>query len=74
MYEIKKASIKRVRWMGERDLKVRYYTTYFSRTEKRNQFGYVFAVHETVELYIKEFNSISEKLAVIRIDTKLINI
>lgn len=38
------------------------------------QFGCGFAIHETIEPYIMEFNPISERLAVLRFDTEHINI
>ncbi|KAL4148000.1 hypothetical protein QTP88_002308 [Uroleucon formosanum] len=42
--------------------------------EERHIFGSGFAVHETLEPYIKEFNPVSERIAVLRVDTKPLNI
>ncbi|XP_025421252.1 craniofacial development protein 2-like [Sipha flava] len=74
VYKIKVAGIQEVRWAGKGQLKVGKNIIYFSGMEERHQFGCGFAVHETKELHIKEFNPISERLAVLRIDTKPINI
>lgn len=37
-------------------------------------FGCGFAVHESLEPYVKEFNPISERISLIRVDTKPLNI
>lgn len=42
--------------------------------EERHIFGSGFAVHETLEPYIKEFSPVSERIAVLRVDTKPLNI
>lgn len=74
VYKIKVAGIQEVRWAGKGQLKVGKYIIYFSGMEERHQFGCGFTVHETIEPLIKEFNPISKRLAVLRIDTKTINI
>ena len=42
--------------------------------EERHAFGCGFAVHESLEPYIKEFNPISERITLLRVDTKPLNI
>jgi len=42
--------------------------------EKRHYFGCGFAAHETLEPYSKEFNPISERINLLRVDTKPLNI
>jgi len=74
VYKIKVAGIQEVRWAGKGQLNVGKYIIYSSGMEERHQFGCGFAVHETIEPYIKKFNPISERLAVLRIDTEPINI
>lgn len=37
-------------------------------------FGCGFAVHETLEPHVKEFNPVSERIAILRVDTKPLNI
>ncbi|XP_025404801.1 craniofacial development protein 2-like [Sipha flava] len=74
VYKIKVAGIQEVRWAGKGQLKERRYIIYFSGMEERYQNGCGFVVHETIEPYIKEFNPILERLAVLKIDTAPINI
>lgn len=48
---------------------------YFSGMEKGHYSGCGFAAHETLEhSYLKEFNPISERINLLRVDTKPLNI
>lgn len=47
---------------------------YFSGMEMGHYFGCGFAVHETLEPYLGEFNPISERINLLRVDTKPLNI
>jgi len=47
---------------------------YFSGMEEGHSFGCGFVVHETLEPYVKEFNPISERITLLRVDTKPLNI
>lgn len=73
-YKIKIIGIQEVRWAGKRQIKLEKYIIYFSGMKERHQFGYGFTIYETIEPYIKEFNHISERLAILKIDTVPINI
>jgi len=42
--------------------------------EMGHYFGCGFAVHETLEPYLGEFNPISERINLLRVDTKPLNI
>lgn len=42
--------------------------------KERHSFGSGFAVHETQEPYIKEFNPVSERIAILQVDTKSLKI
>jgi len=42
--------------------------------EERHFLGSGFDVHETLEPFIKEFNPVSERIAVLRVDIKPLNI
>lgn len=46
----------------------------FLRCERKTSVWVDFIVYETIEPYLKEFNSISGRLAVLKIDTIPINI
>ncbi|XP_015371362.1 PREDICTED: craniofacial development protein 2-like [Diuraphis noxia] len=73
-YGIHIAALQEIRWSGNGQLKVGKYIIYFSGMEERHIFGSGFTVHETLEPYIKEFNPVSERIAVLRVDTKPLNI
>ncbi|KAL4089543.1 hypothetical protein QTP88_024563 [Uroleucon formosanum] len=73
-YGIHIAALQEIRWSGNGQLKVGKYIIYFSGMEERHIFESGFAVHETLEPYIKEFNPVSERIAVQRVDTKPLNI
>ncbi|KAL4149145.1 hypothetical protein QTP88_003151 [Uroleucon formosanum] len=63
-----------IRWSGDGQYINGKYIIYFSRMEERHIFGRGFAVHETLEPYIKEFNPVSERIVALRVDTKPLNI
>jgi len=66
--------LQEIRWSGNGQIKVGKYIIYFSGMEERHIFGSDFAVHETLGPYIKEFNPVTERIAVLRVDTKPLNI
>ncbi|XP_008181591.1 uncharacterized protein LOC103308977 [Acyrthosiphon pisum] len=74
IYGIHIAALQKIRWSGNGQLKVEKYIIYFSRMEERNRFGSGFAVHESLEPCIIEFNPVSERIAVLRVDTQPLNI
>lgn len=74
MYGIKIAVLQEICWTGMRLLKVGEYVIFFSRLENRHSFGIGFAVHKSLEPYIREFNPVSERIAVLRVNTTLIKI
>jgi len=54
-------------------LKVGEYVIFFSELENRHSFGTGFAVHKSLEPYVREFNPVSERIAVLRVNTTPIN-
>jgi len=60
--------------VGNGQLKVGRYIIYFSGMVERHIFGSGFAVHESLEPYIKEFNLVSKRIAVLRFNTNSLNI
>lgn len=42
--------------------------------KERHYFGCGFAVHTTLEPYVKEFNFVTKKIVILKIDTKPLNI
>ncbi|KAL4126110.1 hypothetical protein QTP88_010339 [Uroleucon formosanum] len=73
-YGIQITALQEIRWPGKGQLKVGKYIVYFSGMEEGHAFGCGFAVHESLEPYVKEFNPISERITLLRVDTKPLNI
>jgi exonuclease III len=73
-YGIHIAVLQEIRWSGNGQIKEGKYVIYFSGMEGRHIFGSRFAVHETLEPYLREFNPVSERIAVLHVDTKPLNI
>jgi len=73
-YGIQIVALQEIRWPGNGQLKVGKYIVYFSGMEEGHSFGCGFAVHETLEPYVKEFNPISERMTLLRVDMKPLNI
>jgi len=68
-YGIKIAALQEIRWTGARQLKVGKYVIFYSEMESSHFLGSGFAVHESLEPYVSEFNPVSERIAVLRINT-----
>jgi exonuclease III len=72
-YGIKVAALQEIRRTGAGQLKVGEYVIFYSGLESSHFFGSGFAVHESLEPYVREFNPVSERIAVLRINTTPIN-
>jgi hypothetical protein len=72
-YGIKVVALQEIRWMGAGQLKVGEYVIFYSGLESSHFFGSGFAVHESLEPYVREFNPVSERIAVLRINTTPLN-
>ncbi|KAE9522281.1 hypothetical protein AGLY_017324 [Aphis glycines] len=72
-YEIKIAALQKIRWTGTGQLKVGEYVIFYSGLENRHFFGTGFAIHKSLEPYVREFNPVSERILVLRVDTTPIN-
>lgn len=55
-------------------MKIGHYIICLSGLADRHHFGSGFAVYENIEPYIKEFNPVSERMAILRFNTKPLNI
>lgn len=67
-------ALQEIGWMGIGQLNVRDYVTFFSELENRHSFGTDFAIHKPLEPHIREFNPVSERIAVLKVNTTPINI
>lgn len=65
MYEIKIVALQEIQWMSVGQLKVGEYIIFYSEMKNRYSFGSGFAVHKSLEPYIREFNPVLEKIAVL---------
>jgi len=75
MYGIQVIALHEIRWPRRGQLKLgRKYVMYFSSIEKRHSFGCGIAVYETLKPYLKEFNPISERINLLRVNMKSLNI
>jgi len=73
-YGIKIAAFQEIRWMDAGQLNIGEYIIFYSGMENSNHFGSGFAVHESLETHIREFNPVSERIAFLRINTIPLNI
>jgi len=62
-YKIQIIALHEIRWPGKSQLKVGKYIVYFSGMGEGHALGCGFAMHESLEPSVKEFNPISERLA-----------
>jgi len=73
-YTIDIAALQEIRWTGVEQIKVGHYIIYFSGLVDRHHFRTGFAVHEKLEPYVKEFISVSERIACLKLNTTPLNI
>lgn len=50
-------------------MKVGEYVIFYSGLKNRHFFGTGFAIHKSLEPYVREFNPVSERISVLRVDT-----
>lgn len=68
-YSIDVAALQEIRWTGIRQIKVGYCVMFFSELTDRHCFGSDFVLHEKLKLCAKEFNTISERMAILKFNT-----
>jgi hypothetical protein len=73
-YKVKIAALQEIRWNGTGQVTVKDYEIYFSGMVDRHSFESGFAVHKSMVPYIKEFRPISERIAVMRIKSRPIDL
>ncbi|KAL4090324.1 hypothetical protein QTP88_025183 [Uroleucon formosanum] len=73
-YKIDVAAIQEVRWLDVGQINVGEYVIYYSGSQSSHHFGSGFAVHRKLVPHVIEFRPISDKLSLLMIDTKPINI
>jgi len=73
-YKFKVGELQEIRWKVTGQVRVNDYEIYFSGIIDRHNFGSGFAVHKSMVPHIKEFRSVSEKIAVLRINSRPIDL
>lgn len=54
-------------------MRVDHFEIYFSGQADRHHFGNSFPVHKNLEPYVKDFNPILKRIAILQLNTKPIN-
>lgn len=73
-YKIDVVAIQEVRWLDVGQIDVGEYVIYYSGSQSSHHFGSGFAVHRKLVPHVIEFRPISDKLSLLMLDTKPINI
>jgi len=73
-YGVKVAALQGIRWKGTGQIRVNDYEIYFSGMVDRHSYGCGFAVHKPLVPHIKEFRPVSERIAVLRINSRPIDL
>jgi exonuclease III len=73
-YKVKIAALQEIRWKRTGQVPVKDYEIYFSGMVDRHSFGSGFTVHKSMVPRIKEFRPISEKIVVMRIKSRQIDL
>lgn len=74
MYKVKVAAFQEIRWKGTGQVTVKDYEIYFSGMADKHSFGSGFAVQKSMIPHIKEFRPISERIAVLKIKNRPIDL
>ncbi|KAL4083714.1 hypothetical protein QTP88_029030 [Uroleucon formosanum] len=73
-YKVKIAALQEIRWKGAGQVTVKDYEIYFSGMVDRHSFGSGFAVHRSMVPHVKEFRPVSERIAVMRIKSRPVDL
>jgi len=72
--EVKVAVLQEIRWKVTEQIRVNNYEIYFSGMVDRHSYRCGFAVHKSLVPHIKEFRPVSERIAVLRINSRPIDL
>jgi len=73
-YKVKIAALQEIRWKGAGQVTVKDYEIYFSGMVDRHSFGSGFAVHRSMVPHVKEFRPVSERIAVMGIKSRPVDL